>query len=67
MKDVQFVVNEAGEKTAVQISPQHYEAFLEYLEDLHLGRTAREALADEERIPWEQIRAEMVAEGKLDA
>jgi len=66
MKDVQFVVNEAGERTAVQISLQQYEAFLEYMEDLHLARVARES-KDEETIPWEQIKAEMIAEGTLEA
>ena len=67
MKDVQFVVSETGEKTAVQISLQQYEAFLDYLEDVQLGRAAREALSDDERIPWEQVKAEMTADGSLEA
>lgn len=67
MKDVHFVVDEAGNKTAVQLPFAQYEAFLEYLEDVHLAKAAREALADEERIPWEQIKAEMVSDGRLDA
>ena len=66
MKDVQYVVNEVGEKTAVQISLHQFEAYLEFLEDQHLARVARES-KDEETIPWEDIKAEMIAEGILDA
>ena len=45
MKDVQYVVNEAGERTAVQISLKQYEAFWRTIEDFHLAaaRVARES------------------------
>ena len=38
---------------------KHYEALQELLEDVYLANAAREALADEERIPWEQVKAEL--------
>ena len=37
----------------------------ELLEDLHVIRVAEET-KDEPRIPWEQVKAELVSEGKLD-
>jgi hypothetical protein len=61
-KNVQFVTDAAGEKTAVILPIDEYE---DLLEDMHIGRVARET-KDEERIPWPQVRAELVAEGKLD-
>jgi hypothetical protein len=61
-KNVQFVTDAEGHKTAVIIPIDDYE---ELLEDLHLGRISRES-KDEERIPWQQIRAELVATGRLD-
>ena len=63
--DVQFITDAHGNRTAVLIPVQEYEAYLEYLEDVHLARAAREALADEERIPWEQVKAELIADGRL--
>jgi len=61
-KNVQFVTDAEGHKTAVIIPIDDYE---ELLEDLHLGRISRES-KDEERIPWQQVRAELVATGRLD-
>lgn len=61
-KNIQFVTDADGHKTAVIVPIDEYE---ELLEDLHLSRIARES-RDEERIPWSQIRAELKAEGKLD-
>jgi len=61
-KNVQFVTDAEGHKTAVIIPIDDYE---ELLEDLHLGRISRES-KDEERTPWQQIRAELVATGRLD-
>ena len=61
-KNIQFVTDADGHKTAVIVPIDEYE---ELLEDLHLSRIARES-KDEERIPWSQIRAELTAEGKLD-
>ena len=61
--NVQYVTNESGERTAVILPIEEYE---ELLEDLHLMRVADES-KDEPRIPWEQVKAELVSEGKLDA
>ena len=66
VKDIQFVVSADGEKTGVFLSLQAFEAFEEYLEDLAIGQSARER-KNEELIPWEQVKAELIAEGKLDA
>src|SRR5688500_17214113 len=60
--NAQFVIDAEGNKTAVILPIEEYE---DLLEDLHLSQVARES-KDEERIPWEQVRAELVAEGKLD-
>jgi hypothetical protein len=51
-----------GERTAVILPLEEYE---ELLEDLHVIRAAEET-KDEERIPWEQVKTELVSEGKLD-
>lgn len=61
-KNVQFVTDADGQQTAVIVPIDEYE---ELLEDMHLGRIARES-AGEERIAWEQVKAELVAEGKLE-
>lgn len=61
-RNVQFVTDADGNKVAVILPLEEYE---EMLEDLHLGRVARET-KDEERIPWQQVRAELKAEGRLD-
>ncbi len=60
-RNVQYVTDAEGNKTAVILPIEEYE---ELMEDLHLGRVARES-KNEERIPWNQVRAELVAEGKL--
>jgi ABC-type uncharacterized transport system ATPase subunit len=60
-KNLQYITDEAGNKTAVILSIEEYE---ELLEDLHMTRVAEETRG-EERIPWEQVKAELTAEGKL--
>ena len=65
MKDVQFVVNEAGEKTAVQIPLEQYEAFTEYMEDEDAARASRESKGDSGR-PFHEVLAEMRAAGEVD-
>ena len=62
-KNLQFIIDTEGNKTAVILPIEEWE---EMMEDLHLGRIARES-KDEERIPWEKVRAELISEGKLDA
>ena len=62
-KNVQYVTDANGERTAVILPLDEYE---ELLEDLHVIRVTEET-KDEPRIPWEQVKAELVSEGKLDA
>lgn len=62
-RNVQYVTDEQGERTAVILPIEEYE---ELLEDLHVTRVAEET-KNEERIPWKQVKAELVSEGKLDA
>jgi hypothetical protein len=61
-RNVQYVTDANGERTAVILPLEEYE---ELLEDLHVIRVAEET-KDEPRIPWEQVKAELVSEGKLD-
>ena len=61
-RNVQYVTDADGNKVAVILPLDEYE---EMLEDLHLGRVAREGKG-EERIPWQQVRAEMQAEGRRE-
>ena len=61
-RNVQYVTDAEGNKTAVILPIEEYE---ELMEDLHLSRIARES-KNEERIPWKQVRADLVAEGELD-
>ena len=62
-RNLQYVTDEQGERTAVILPIEEYE---ELLEDLHVTHVAEE-VRGEERIPWKQVRAELVSEGKLDA
>ena len=62
-RNVQYVTDAKGERTAVILPLEEYE---ELLEDLHVSRVAEET-KDEPRIPWEQVKGELVSEGKLDA
>lgn len=61
-RNVQYVTDANGERTAVILPLDEYE---ELLEDLHVIRVAEET-KDEPRIPWKQVKAELVSEGKLD-
>jgi hypothetical protein len=60
-KNVQFITDEHGRRTAVIIPIEEYE---ELLEDLHVSRVAEET-RDEPRIPFEKVKAELLLEGKL--
>lgn len=62
-RNVQFVTDANGEKTGVILPLDEYE---ELLADLHVTRVAEET-KDEPRIPWKEVKAELVSEGKLDA
>ncbi len=61
-KNVQYVTDANGERTAVILPLEEYE---ELLEDLHVIRVADET-KDEPRKPWKKVKAELVSEGKLD-
>ncbi|HEY3027366.1 MAG TPA: hypothetical protein VGJ55_14545 [Pyrinomonadaceae bacterium] len=60
-RNVQYVIDETGQRTAVIVPIEEYE---ELLEDLHITRVAEET-KDEQRIPWKQVKAELVSEGKV--
>lgn len=62
-RNVQYVTDANGERKAVILPLDEYE---ELLEDLHVTRIAEET-KDEPCIPWEEVKAELVSEGKLDA
>jgi len=62
-RNVQYVTDANGERTAVILPLDEYE---ELLEDLHVTRIAEET-KNEERIPWENVKSELFSEGKLDA
>jgi len=62
----QFVVDEKGRRTAVLLPIEEYERLVGAVEDLADLRAADEARTEEgESIPWEQVKAELGAKGKL--
>ena len=61
-RNIQFVTDSEGNKTAVILPLEEYE---EMLEDLHLGQAARES-RDEPRRPFAELVEEMRADGEID-
>ncbi len=61
-KNLQFITNAEGHKTAVILPIEDYE---EMMEDLHLGRVARES-KDEPRRPFAEVIEELRATGEID-
>jgi PHD/YefM family antitoxin component YafN of YafNO toxin-antitoxin module len=61
-ESVQFIVDAEGRKTAVILPIEEYE---EMLEDLHLGRVARES-KNEPRRPFNEVVEEMRSAGEID-
>ncbi len=61
-KEVQFVTDVEGNKTAVILPIEEYE---EMMEDLHLGRVARES-KDEPRRALSEVLGEMRSSGEID-
>ena len=62
----QFLVDEKGRRTAVVLPIAEYDRLVEADEDLADIRAADEARAEGgEPIPWERVKAELRAEGKL--
>ena len=60
---VQYITDANGERTAIILPLDEYG---EILEDMHVIRVVEET-KDEPRIPWAEVKAELVSEGKLDA
>jgi PHD/YefM family antitoxin component YafN of YafNO toxin-antitoxin module len=61
-QSVQFITDSEGRRTAVILPIEEYE---EMLEDLHLGRVARES-KNEPRRPFAQVVEEMRSAGEID-
>ena len=61
-KNVQYVTDAEGQKMAVIVPIDEYE---ELLEDLHLGRVARESRGEERR-PFAEVVEEMREAGEID-
>jgi len=61
-KNVQFVTDAEGHKTAVILPIEEYE---EIMEDLEMGRAARESKAQPRR-PFEDVVKEWRAAGEID-
>jgi len=65
-KSREYVVDEQGRRKAVLLPVEEYQALIEAAEDLEDIRAADDARAEGgEPIPWEQVKAELRAEGKL--
>jgi len=62
----QYLVDEKGRRTGVVLSLKEYEDLVEAAEQLDDIRYLEEAKAEEgEPVPWEQVKEELRAEGKL--
>ena len=61
-RNVQYITDEQGQRTAVIVPIAEYE---ELFEDLHVSRVAEETKTDVP-IPWTEVKAELISEGKLD-
>ncbi len=61
-KNVQFVTDAEGHRNAVILPIEEYE---EMLEDLHIGRAARESKTEPRR-PFEAVVKELRAAGEID-
>jgi PHD/YefM family antitoxin component YafN of YafNO toxin-antitoxin module len=70
-EDKAYLLEREGEPVAVVMAFQGFDALLERLEDLEDAESAREGLkaiesGEETTIPWEQVEAELRAEGLMD-
>jgi len=65
-KSRQFLVNDKGERTGVVLTIEEYEDLIEAAEQRDDIRHLRKAKAVRGKpVPWEQVKAELRAEGKL--
>lgn len=62
MTNVQYITDAEGHKTAVILPIEDYE---EMLEDLHLGKAARES-KDEPKRDFTEVLEEMRRDGEID-
>jgi len=62
LKGIQFVIDERGEKTAVQIDLKKYGELWEDFYDTLIAQ----ARADEPRESLEEVKQKLIAQGKLD-
>lgn len=63
MTGIQYVTDEEGRKVAVQIDLRVHAELWEEIEDVLISESRR----DEERIPLERIKAELIQSGRLRA
>jgi hypothetical protein len=61
MTGIQFITDEAGQKTAVIIDLKKHKALWEDFEDVLVSRSRRH----EKRIPLARVKADLVKSGKL--
>jgi len=59
MQGIQFVTDEAGKRTAVLISLDEWGEIWEDIYDILISESRR----DEQAMPWEDLKAELVNEG----
>jgi hypothetical protein len=63
MTGIQFITDEAGQKTAVVIDLKKHKALWEDLQDVLVSRSRRH----EKRIPLAAVKADLIKRGKLRA
>ena len=61
MTGIQFITDEAGQRTAVVIDLKKYKALWEDFEDVLVSRSRRH----EKRIPLARVKADLIKSGKL--
>jgi len=61
MGGIQFITDEKGRKTAAAIDLKTHQALWEDIEDVLVSRSRR----GERGVPLEQVKADLVARGKL--
>ena len=61
MTGIQFITDEAGQKTAVVIDLKKHKALWEDLEDVLISRSRRH----EKRVSLAKVKADLVKSGKL--
>ncbi len=61
MTGIQFITDEAGQKTAVVIDLKKLKAFWEDFEDVLVSRSRRH----EKRIPLAKVKADLIKSAKL--